>query len=113
MGWFDVHAHLTDSRLAADEQGVLERAATAGVTTIISNGLNPQDNAKVLELAQRAPIVRPAFGLYPVDAVLLEMEAMGIDYPRETQPLPASDCVQWVADHVEDCVAVGEIGLDH
>ena len=113
MGWFDVHAHLTDSRLAADEVGVLQRAAAAGVTTIISNGLNPEDNAKVLALSRRAPMVRPAFGLYPVDAVLPEMEAMGIEYPRETEPMAAADCVNWVREHVEDCVAVGEIGLDH
>ena len=69
MGFFDVHAHLTDTRLAAMEDDVLDRARSAGVTTIISNGLNPLDNERVRALAQRAPdVVRPAFGLYPVDA---------------------------------------------
>jgi len=113
MGWFDVHAHLTDPRLAADEAGVLERARSAGVTTIISNGLNPSDNAKVAALAARDPLVKPAFGLYPVDAVLVEMTALGIDYPRDTEPVGSDEAVQWVKDHVDDCVAVGEIGLDH
>lgn len=115
MGWFDVHAHLTDPRLAAQEDDVLARARDAGVTTIISNGLNPADNAAVLALARRAPAVRPAIGLYPVDAVLSEMIAMGVDYPRDLDDPPpaAEDCVQWVADHIDEAFAVGEIGLDH
>ncbi len=113
MGWFDVHAHLTDHRLAADEAGVLARAAAAGVTTIVSNGLNPADNEAVLALAARAPIVRPALGLYPVDAVLPEMLALGVDYPRDDEPVPADEAIAWLRDHVEQAFAVGEIGLDH
>lgn len=113
MTWFDVHAHLTDARLAADEAGVLARAAAAGVTTIISNGLNPADNQAVLDLAARAPLVRPALGLYPVDAVLPEMLALGVDYPRDGDALPSSECVAWLRDHVDQAFAVGEIGLDH
>ena len=115
MGFFDVHAHLTDKRLAAMEDAVLERARAAGVTTIISNGLNPVDNQLVLELSKRAPdLVKPAFGLYPVDAVLQRMLDMGVEYNRDDEPVPDPDAsVQWVADHVDEAVAIGEIGLDH
>jgi TatD DNase family protein len=114
MGWFDVHAHLTDTRLAAQEDAVLARAAAAGVTTIISNGLNPDDNAAVLALAARAPAVKPALGLYPVDAVLPEMLAMGIEYPREldTPPPTAEEAIDWLSAHIDEAFAVGEIGLD-
>jgi TatD DNase family protein len=70
MGLADVHAHLTHRRLAADVDAVLGRARDAGVTTIVSNGLNPADNRAVLALARRHAVVRPALGLYPVDAVL-------------------------------------------
>ena len=63
MGWFDVHAHLTDRRLAAQEADVVARAMAQGVTTIISNGLNPTDNAAVLALSARYPdLIRPALG---------------------------------------------------
>lgn len=115
MGFFDVHAHLTDKRLAAMESDVLDRARAAGVTTIISNGLNPLDNQRVADLAARAPdLVKPAFGLYPVDAVLADMLAMGVEYQRDDEPVPDPDeSVQWVADHVDEAFAVGEIGLDH
>ena len=112
MGLFDVHAHLTDPRLAEQEAAVLARAAEAGVTTIISNGLHPADNERVAALAARSPLVRPAFGLYPVYAVLPEMRAMGVEYPGDEVPMPAEDAIAWLEAHVEDCFAVGEIGLD-
>jgi TatD DNase family protein len=113
MGWFDVHAHLTHPDLWPDVDALLARAEAAGVTSIVSNGLNPEDNQRVLELSQRTPLVKPAFGLYPVDAVLPEMRAMGVDYPRELEDeLSAERCVSWVRDHVHQAFAIGEIGLD-
>jgi TatD DNase family protein len=112
MGLADVHAHLTHPRLAPDEAGVLARARAAGVTTIIANGLNPHDNQAVLELARRDAIVRPAFGLYPVDAVLQEMRAAGAEYPREGDECSAEEGISWVAEHIGAAFAVGEIGLD-
>ncbi|MCB9668407.1 MAG: TatD family hydrolase [Alphaproteobacteria bacterium] len=111
MGLFDIHAHLTDARLAAMEDEVLARAEAAGVTTIVSNGLHPEDNRAVLDLAARSPLVKAAIGLYPVDAVLPEMEAMGVEYPRTSAHTP-DEGIAWVRDHVEEAVAVGEIGLD-
>jgi TatD DNase family protein len=115
MGLFDVHAHLTDPRLAAMEAEVLSRAAAAGVTTIISNGLNPADNEAVAALARRAPMVRPAFGFYPVDTVLPGMLAAGVPYPRDdaAAACSADEGVAWVEAHVDEAFAVGEIGLDH
>ncbi len=112
MGLADVHAHLTHPRLAARQAEVLERARAAGVTAIVANGLNPADNAAVLELARREPLVFPAFGLYPVDAVLAEMRAAGVEYPREGEVASAADGVAWVREHVAQAVAVGEVGLD-
>lgn len=113
MGLFDVHAHLTHPRLRDDEATILERAAAAGITSIVSNGLNPTDNQAVRELAARSDVVRPAFGLYPVDAVMPEMVALGVDYPRDDpQVWPWEESVQWVADHLDEAFAVGEIGLD-
>lgn len=112
MGLADVHAHLTDPRLVADQAGVLRRAREAGVTSIIVNGLNPSDNEAVRALAQREPQVRPAFGLYPVDAVLTEMRAQGVDYPREGEVATAEEGIAWVRDHASEAIAIGEIGLD-
>ena len=112
MGWFDVHAHLTHEQLLPDLEGILERAAQRGVTTIISNGLNPSDNLKVLELSRRYDLVKAAIGLYPVDAVLEQMRADGVDYPGQRDVWPTADAVCWVAKHAADAFAIGEIGLD-
>lgn len=110
---YDVHAHLTDPRLAAREPELLDRARRAGVTSIISNGLNPRDNQAVLDLADRADLVRPALGLYPVDAILPELLALGVDYPRdEAELLPGEEGVAWVRENLDQAFAVGEIGLD-
>lgn len=113
MGLFDVHAHLTHPDLAPDEDAIVAAARAAGVTTIVSNGLNPADNEAVRALAGRHPdLVRPAFGFYPVDTVLMKMEAAGVEYPRDAPPVSAEEGVRWVREHVDDAIAVGEIGLD-
>jgi TatD DNase family protein len=112
MGLADVHAHLTHPRLAGDEPAVLARARAAGVTTIIANGLNPGDNEAVRALARRTPLVRPAFGLYPVDAVLAELRALGHHYPREGDEATAEEGIRWLRDHADEAFAIGEIGLD-
>ena len=112
MGWFDVHAHVTHPKLAPRQDEILANAEAAGVTTILANGLNPQDNEADARVAAAHPIVKPCFGFYPVDTVLQDMEAMGVDYPRDVPPVSAEEGVAWVRDHVEDAFAVGEIGLD-
>lgn len=112
MGLFDVHAHLTHPKLAAQEDAVLDRARAAGVTSILVNGLNPTDNAAVQALAARAPIVKPCFGFYPVDTVLPDMDAMGKSYPRDVPPCTMEEGIDWVRAHAEEAFAIGEIGLD-
>jgi len=94
---------------------IVERARQAGVTTIVSNGLNPKDNAATLALAERFDIVKAALGLYPVDAVLPEMLALGVEYPYDGVDTPPTgeEAIAWLEDHVEVAFAVGEIGLDH
>ncbi|MGE3636103.1 MAG: TatD family hydrolase, partial [Sandaracinaceae bacterium] len=95
MGLADVHAHLTHPRLATRQPEVLANARAAGVTSVLVNGLNPPDNEAVAELAKADPIVKPCFGLYPVDAVFAEMEAAGIDYPREFPPFGRDEAIAW------------------
>ena len=113
MGWMDVHAHLTHPRLIGQVDDVIERAREAGLTTIISNGLNPSDNQAVADLAARVPMVKPAYGFYPIDTVLPAMIEQGIDYPRDEDAVfTAEEGIAWVREHAEHAIAVGEIGLD-
>src|SRR5690242_8489378 len=109
MGWFDVHAHLTHPRLASDLESVLARARAAGLTSVVSNGLNPRDNDAVLALARRDPMVRPALGFYPVDTVLPQMRAAQLEYPREGDECSTQEGIDYVACHAREAFAVGEI----
>jgi len=114
MGLADVHAHLTSSRFEGEVHNVLQRAQEAGVSTIISNGLNIADNKKVLALAKTNGLVKPALGFYPVDAVLPEMLEAGVDYPRDDADLvSAKETINWLGEHLDEAIAIGEIGLDH
>lgn len=112
MNLFDVHAHLTHPKLVDDVEGIVTRAQAAGVSSIVVNGLNPSDNQRVRALAAQYSAIRPAFGLYPVDAVIHEMRALGVDYPREGPEVTLEEGVAWVRDNVGEAFAVGEIGLD-
>ena len=112
MGLADVHAHLTHPTLVPLEDEVLIHAAANGVTTILTNGLNPRDNEAARALAARSTVVKAAFGLYPVDAVLPELHALGKRYPREGDACSAEEGIAWVRAHAEEAVAIGEIGLD-
>lgn len=112
MGWFDVHAHVTHPRLASRTPEILENARRAGLTSVLVNGLNPHDNEAVRRLAAEDSIVKPCYGLYPVDAVLSEMEAMGVDYPRDCPEFTTEEAIAWIAEHVDEAFAIGEIGLD-
>jgi TatD DNase family protein len=112
MGLFDVHAHLTSPRLLPQVPALLERARAAGITTIVSNGLNPQDNRAVLELAEQDSLVKPAIGFYPVDTVLEDMRSAGVEYPREDEECSAEEGIAFVREHAHLAFAIGEIGLD-
>jgi len=112
MGLTDIHAHLTHPKFDLDRAAVLERARAAGLTQIVSNGLNLRDNQAVLALADQDPLVRPALGLYPVDAVLAEMRAAGVDYPREGEEHTAEETLEHLRNHLDRAVALGEVGLD-
>ena len=113
MGLFDVHAHLTHPKLLSRVEDLVTNARAAGLTTIVSNGLNPADNEAVAALAERFDMIKPAFGFYPVDTVLPEMLEAGVEYPRDPGPLAsAEEGVAWVAEHASEAFAIGEIGLD-
>lgn len=112
MGLFDVHAHLTQDALAKDTGQIVSRAEAAGLSTVVVNGLNPSDNLAVLAMSKAFGIVKPAVGFYPVDAVLSDMLADGLDYPRESPACSAEEGIASVTELAKEAIAIGEIGLD-
>ena len=93
----DTHAHICDPVFDPDRSEVLERAAAAGVSTIIAVGENIADARRNIELGAIHPMIRPAAGLYPTildTAAAVQMQA----FIRSQRPR---------------IVAVGEVGLDY
>ncbi len=94
----DSHAHLADERLIQDVEGVLERAAAAGVGTVVCVATDADDSAVVAGLAERFPSVWATAGIHPHAAATFSDETIG-----RVRTLLAHPRV----------VAVGETGLDY
>ena len=102
----DSHCHLTDTRLRGDIDGVLARAAAAGVTRLICAAGTVGESRQALVLARRYGNVWFTAGLQPHDAKDADApvgEDTGPDY------LAALERLAGEARNV----AVGEIGLDY
>jgi TatD DNase family protein len=96
----DSHCHLDDERFADDVEAVLERAAAAGVTRVltIGTGDGPPELDRAVRLADRYPQVYATIGVHPHDASKVT--------PRTYDDLRA------LSTHAK-VVALGEIGLDY
>lgn len=67
--YVDVHTHLTHEKFHADWEEVTASATAAGLGAIVVNGLEPESNRKILAMAKSYPVIKPALGIYPVEAV--------------------------------------------
>ncbi len=93
----DTHAHLDMSPLGSDLDAVIGRAREAGVTGIITIGIDPSSSIKGVEIARNYPDVYATVGVHPHDAD--RTQDGDLEMLRE---LSRNECV----------VAWGEIGLD-
>jgi TatD DNase family protein len=76
----------------------LQEAKAAGVDGIIAVGINVESNEKILKIAKtNIRYVYPALGYHPWEI-------------REDN---VEGNLTYVRDHIEECVAIGEIGLDY
>jgi TatD DNase family protein len=91
----DDHAHLEE---LDDLPKSLQEAKEVGVCGILAVGMDIESNKKVLQIAEaNAQYVYPALGYHPWQIKEEEVEAN----------------LSFIRDHVEEGVALGEIGLDY
>jgi TatD DNase family protein len=95
----DTHCHLADRKLDGDLEGVLQRAADAGVGTIVSVGAisSLEVDRRTIEIAESHPHIYAAIGVHPHDAKDCDTSRIGA-----LRDLAQSKKV----------VAIGESGLD-
>ena len=95
MRLVDTHAHLSD---LDDREGVIKRAREAGIEAIVAVGGNLETSRATLGWADDyGGYVHPAVGIHPT-------EWMGDD---------VDETLRFIDEHIDRCVAVGEIGLDY
>jgi TatD DNase family protein len=97
MELFDAHAHLAAPEFADDLPEVLARALAAGVCGILTVGETLADAERILALADRFPLIKPAAGFDPTS---LDRDA-------------AQAVIAFGRRHADRLVAIGEVGLDH
>lgn len=96
--FYDTHAHLDFPDFAAELPAVIERAAAADITKIISIGTTLEGSRRAIALAEQFPAVYAAVGWHPNEAINAPDDVRG--------PLRA------LAQHPK-VVAIGETGLDY
>lgn len=95
----DVHAHLDFKDFEKDLDNVVKNAENAGVSNIITSGVNPMSNKKTLEISKKYDIVYASLGLYPLDILNLSEEKL-------------DDAMSFIKKNKNKFVAIGEVGLD-
>ncbi len=93
----DTHAHLDLPQFDSDRAEVIERALEAGVTRIVTIGINLASSRAAIALAERCSHIYVAVGIHPHDARTLDDAALVV--------------LRKLAVHPR-VVAIGEIGLD-
>jgi len=101
----DTHCHLDFKGLVERLDEVIENAKKAGLKAIITSGITPQTNKQVLEIASEYDIVKPSFGLYPMDA----LEREGI----EKNQFDVDQELEFWQKNKDKFISIGEVGLDY
>jgi TatD DNase family protein len=96
---YDAHSHI-DLMQEEELLSALASAKEARINSIISCATNFPSNEKNLELAKKHPLIKPAIGLYPLDAV-------------EFSELEIDKAFYFFKAEIKNAIAIGEVGLDY
>ena len=94
----DSHAHLDFPEFQGEIDAIVERAAAAGVTRIITIGTSLASSRRAVELAERHPAIYAAIGIHPGSA---------------TEAAPGDIAALAALAANPRVVAIGETGLDY
>ncbi len=94
----DTHCHLDWNKFDPDRDQVVQRAIEAGVTRMITIGVDIPSSRRAIELAEKYPAVYAAIGVHPNDCGDFDESVL--------------DQVRSLVRH-KKVVAIGEIGLDY
>lgn len=108
--YVDIHAHLDHSKFFGDLDKVIERCRKEKVI-VITSGVNTGTNRKALEIAEKySDVVRVSLGLYPIDALAVEMKSG--EFPRTIEVVDVDKELEFIKKNKNKIIAIGEAGLD-
>jgi TatD DNase family protein len=96
---FDAHCHIYMLPDKEIEKAILN-AKKLGVEKIISNSTSFQSNQYNLKISKIFPNVKPALGLYPLNALELSEDEL-------------KKAFSFIENHLKYAIAIGEIGMDY
>lgn len=98
LAFIETHAHIEGKEFQADLGEVIARAATAGVSRIITVGTDIESSRKACELTTHYDEIYCSVGVHPHDAVRVTEKSYEI--------------IRQLAVETPKNIAIGEIGLD-
>ena len=96
----DSHCHLDFPKFNKDRETAIQRARDAGVEQMINSGVDPKTNISTLELAQKYDYIHATLGFSP------HLSAEATDEQVHSM-------LNFIEDHVNEIVGIGEAGLDY
>ena len=97
MNFIDTHIHIDGTEFDDDRREVIRRAGEAGVSAMLVPAIDLQTACKVQALCREYPdFLYPMIGLHP--------EEVNADYAAVIEQMQALP--------LDNCVAIGEVGLD-
>ena len=106
----DVHCHLDHEYFSDKLDVVIKRAKEAGLKSIITQGVNHEKNQNILELCKKDQIIKPAFGLYPLDAPNVTCNEEAKDFSKSK--IDVDTTLKYIEKNKNNIVAIGEVGID-
>lgn len=108
--YVDVHCHLTYDSLYQRLPELVPQFDAEGFAGVVVNGLEPESNRKVLQMASDYSVIKPALGIYPLNAAAEHCTEL----PFTVAPFDVDAEVAFIREQAlaGNLAAVGECGLD-
>ncbi len=93
--FIDIHSHIDMCRHV---DAIIANAKKHNVK-IVTYGVNPSSNRKILELKSKFPEIKIALGIYPIDALKLSKNEIDSE-------------IEFIKKNKNKIIAIGEVGID-